>query len=84
MQAFTGVQKYYYNANLSVDPKLFVNHKYGNWYDYLSNSNALPLKSVIETPQFTMESVATEVNPMKLDLHTFEIPQDINTDKNPY
>jgi hypothetical protein len=80
----SGVQKYYFNSKLSVDIKLFVNHKFGNWFDYLSKSNSLPLKSVIETAQFTMESIATEVKPMKLDTKTFELPAGIKTEKSPY
>jgi len=80
----SGVQKYYFNSKLSVDTKLFTNHKFGNWYDYLSKTNSLPLKSIIETAQFTMESVATEVKPMKLDTKTFELPTGIKTEKSPY
>ena len=80
----SGVQKYYFNSKLSVDTKLFANHKFGNWFDYLSKSNSLPLKSVIETAQFTMESVATEVKPMKFDTKTFELPAGIKTEKSPY
>jgi len=80
----SGVQKYYFNSKLSVDTKLFTNHKFGNWYDYLSKTNSLPLKSIIETAQFTMESLATEVKPMKLDTKTFELPAGIKTEKSPY
>ncbi len=80
----SGVQKYYFNSKLSVDTKLFTNHKFGNWFDYLSKANSLPLKSVIETAQFTMESVATEVKAMKLDAKTFELPVGIKTEKSPY
>ena len=80
----SGVQKYYFNSKLSGDTKLFANHKFGNWFDYLSKSNALPLKSIIETAQFTLESIATEVKPMKLDDKEFELPIGIKTDKSPY
>ncbi len=80
----SGVQKYYFNSKLSVDTKLFVNHKFGNWFDYLSKSNSLPLKSVMETIQFTMESVATDVKSMKLDIKIFELPVAIKTEKSPY
>jgi hypothetical protein len=80
----SGLQKYYFNSKLSVDTKLFANHKFGNWFDYLSKSNSLPLKSVIETAQFTMESVATEVKPMKLDTKILELPAGIKTEKSPY
>jgi hypothetical protein len=42
------------------------------------------LKSIIESAQFTMESVATEVKPMKLDTKTFELPTGTKTEKSPY
>lgn len=80
----SGVQKYYFNSKLSVDTKLFTNHKFGNWFEYLSKANALPLKSIIETAQFTMESTAIEVKPMKLDKILFELPVGIKTEKSPY
>lgn len=80
----SGIQKYYFNSKLSVDPKLFVGHKFGNWFDYLSKSNALPLKSIIETAQFTIQSVATSVTPMKLSQNLFELPAGMLTSKSPY
>jgi hypothetical protein len=80
----SGIQKYYFNSKLSVDSKLFTNHKLGNWFDYLSKSNSLPLKSVIETAQFTMESVAIEVKQMTLDTKIFELPAGMKTEKSPY
>ena len=80
----SGTQKYYFNTKLSVDPKLFVNHKFGNWYDFLSMSNSLPLKSIVDNAQFTLESIATEVKEMKLDKTFFELPADSKTIKNPY
>lgn len=80
----SGVQKYYFNSKLSVDTKLFANHKFGNWLDYLLKSNSLPLKSIIETAQFTIESVATEVKLLKIDINTFELPKGIKTEKSSY
>ncbi len=80
----SGVQKYYFNNKLSVNAKLFANHKFGNWFDYLSNSNSLPLKSIIDTAQFTMESIATEVKPMKLEATLFELPAGVKTEKSPF
>lgn len=80
----TGVQKYYFNSQLFVDTKLFTNHKFGNWFDYLSNANALPLKYSIETAQCVVESVAIEVKPMKLDKALFELPVGVKTEKSPY
>lgn len=80
----SGLQKYYFSSKLAVDTKLYLNHKFGNWYDYLSKSNALPLKSIIETAQFTIESTATEIRPMKVDYKEFELPIGMKTEKSPY
>lgn len=56
-----------FKSELVVEGSLFANHSPGNWYDYLSQSNALTLKSIIESEQVTTESIATVIKPMKLD-----------------
>jgi hypothetical protein len=80
----SGTQKYYFSQKLPVDPKLFVNHKYANWYDFLSRSKALPLKIEMESEQYTLESEATSVKPMHLDDKLFQLAPDAKTQKNPY
>ncbi|HEY9006307.1 MAG TPA: hypothetical protein VIM75_09245, partial [Ohtaekwangia sp.] len=80
----SGVQKYYFNTKLKVDPKLFANFKYGNFYEYLSRAQALPLKMTIETPQFVLESMATEVKPMTLEDKFFALPQGVKLEKSPF
>ena len=80
----SGMQKYYFNTKLSVDTKLFANHKFGNWYVFLSKSNSLPLKSIIDNGQFTLETVATEIKEMNLDKSFFELPANSKTMKSPY
>jgi hypothetical protein len=80
----SGTQKYYFNSKLGADTKLYANHKYGNWYSYLKKANALPLKIIIDNQQFTMECVATEVKPMKLEAKEFKLPENAKTGKSPY
>jgi hypothetical protein len=80
----SGIQKYYFNTKLLVDTKLFENHKFGNWYEFLSKSNSLPLKSIVDNEQFTLESLATDVKEIKLDKKVFELPADAKTMKSPY
>ncbi|WP_333821250.1 hypothetical protein [Ohtaekwangia sp.] len=80
----SGMQKYYFNTKLKVDPKLFANFKYGNFYEYLSRAQALPLKMTIETPQFVLESMATEVKPMTLEDKFFALPQGVKLEKSPF
>lgn len=84
MTCKSGVQKYYYNSKIAVDAKLFINHKFGNWYGFLSKSGALPLKMIIETPQFTITSEAIEIKPMKLDMNIFALPTNVNIEKSKY
>ena len=84
LECKSGTQKFYYNSKLTVDPKLFANHKLGNWFDYVSKSKSLPLKSIVETPQFTLESTATAVTPMKFDSKFFELPAGAKTEKSPF
>jgi len=80
----SGVQKYYFNQKIAVDISLFKNHLYGNWYDFLKVSKSLPLKSIIETQQFTLVSEATDIKEMKLDDKEFRLPENAKTAKSPY
>ncbi len=80
----SGVQKYYFTSKFKVDPKLFENHKFGNFYEYMAKSKALPLKIVIDNIQFSMESVATSVEEMKIDDALFQLPDAATLEKNPY
>ena len=70
----SGIQKYYFSPRLGVDTKLYSKHLFGNWYAYLSKANALPIKSIIETPQFIMTSTATAIKPGRLDDSIFRLP----------
>ncbi|MFA6086582.1 hypothetical protein [Mucilaginibacter sp.] len=79
-----GTAKYYFNSKLPINSKLFVNHKFGDWYAYLSKANAVPLKMILETPQMTMESIAIEVKSMKLNKAMFTLPMNAKTMKSPY
>jgi hypothetical protein len=80
----SGVQKYYYTSRFSVDVSAFEKHKYGNWYDFISRSKSLPLKFIVESPQFLFEGVAVEVKPMQLEREMFLLPTNIQTTKSPY
>jgi hypothetical protein len=63
----------YFNSKYSVDPEVYKNHKYGNWYYIISKTKSLPLKIINETDKFIMTNVATEIIPMKLEDNVFEI-----------
>lgn len=80
----SGIQKYYFNTSLKVNVSLFENHKFGNWYTFLKESNSLPLKMIVNNAQFTMESIATEVTEMKIKDSDLQLPEGIKTAKSPY
>lgn len=84
LECKSGLQKYYFNSVLSADAALYKNHKYGNWYDYLSKSNSLPLKMTIDMPHFSMESIAMEIIPLNLEAAFFELPANATTIKSRY
>lgn len=80
----SGVQKYYFSSKLRVDSKLYSKHLYGNYYAYVSRTNAIPLKSVIEDAEFIMESVAKEIKPKKMTISFFRLPAGTKTAKSVY
>lgn len=65
---------YYYSSKYGVNPALFKQHVYGNWYYLMSKTNALPLKTVYQSEQFTLTSTAISITPMKLEAKVFEAP----------
>lgn len=80
----SGVQKYYYNATLGIDAKLYESHKYANWYDFVSISQAVPLRFYVENTQFILEGVATSIKRMSIDSKTLALPIGAETAKSPY
>lgn len=79
----SGISIYYFDSKLGVDTKLYKNHHYGNWYEYLKNTNALPLKLIIDTKQFSMESIATQIQETKLENKEFKLPENAKIAKSP-
>lgn len=80
----SGVQLYYFNSKLKIDPVLFQQFKFGNWFEYLSRSRALPLKMIIDSPQFSAEIEATEIRIDPVDPSIFALPENVSVQKSPY
>ncbi|HRN46455.1 MAG TPA: hypothetical protein PKW69_00365 [Niabella sp.] len=78
------IHKFYYNPQISVDKDFFINHKYGNLYDFYKISNSLVLKEIIEYKYFTLESVAIEIRQMEVSEDAFKFPSTFVTSENPY
>jgi hypothetical protein len=69
----SGTQKYYFDQKLAIDPMLFREHLYGNWYALVSHSKAIPLRAVIENQQFLLINTAVAVTPSELDSEIFSL-----------
>ena len=73
MKTKTGTTTIYYTSKYKVDSRIYENHNYSNWAFYVGKTKSLPLKTVVETTSFKMESTATEIKPMELGDDYFKI-----------
>jgi len=73
VKTVTGTTTYYYCDKYKVQVAAFARHKYGNWWLFVSKTGVLPLGTIIESPTFRLEGVATEISPMKLEDSFFEV-----------
>jgi hypothetical protein len=73
IQASKSKTYFYFNSKYNIQPELFKQHNYGNWFYIISKTKALPLKTVYETDQFILTSVATEIKEVKLEDSFFEV-----------
>ena len=66
---------YYFNSkNLTVDPSIFKNHNYGNWYSVISITKSIPLKTIFENEQFQMVSTAVKIEKLTVEDSIFDLP----------
>jgi hypothetical protein len=80
----SGTQEYFFSSKLSLDPTLFKNFKFNNWYEFVSRAKSIPLKMIIQTAQFTVHSEAVDVKAMALDKSLFTLPEHAKIEKSPY
>jgi hypothetical protein len=73
----TGAYDYYYDSSfLKVDPKLFENHIYDGWADFLKISNSLPVKIVKSVKGLSTVTLTLIRNSEEsIDPKLFEIPK---------
>ena len=66
---------YYYNSDtLIIDPNIFKNHNYGNWYNVVLITRCIPLKTIFENEQFQMVSEAVKIEKGMVDDKIFDLP----------
>lgn len=73
----TGEHKYYYSSRFRVDPKLFLKHNAGNMAALTKLTKSLPLKMIVEYPQFTLECFAIDVKPLPLTDDVFKLDKGV-------
>lgn len=81
MKTKTGTTTIYYSSIYKVDSRIYENHHYGNWAFYVAKTKSLPLKTIVETNQFKMESTAVEIKSMDLGSNYFNIDPKTPTKK---
>ncbi len=69
-----GTTKYYFNKKYYSNAKNFKRHKYGFWNFCMDKTNAIPLKSSIESKDMFIEVTAKNINEAKVSDEAFEIP----------
>lgn len=72
VQTNKGSTTYWFSPKYAVDPALYQGHKFGGWYYMLSQTKAVPLKIVMETPQFVLTSEAISIEEMDLRKDMFQ------------
>ena len=71
----SGIQAYYFNRELAVDPDLYKDYKEVNYFAYLSIAKSLALKEVFMTPNYTEIVIATKVERIPIDDGLFVLPE---------
>lgn len=69
-----GTTKYYYNKEYYSNAKNFKQHKHGFWNFCMEKTNAIPLKSSIESKDMFIEVTAKNINEAKVSDEAFVIP----------
>ncbi|WP_109097786.1 hypothetical protein [Aquimarina sp. AU58] len=75
MKTSKGTYVYYYNSKYSIDPDYFKKHLFGNWYTYVKESKSIPLKMVMDTPEFKSTSIAIKIEELDVKKEIFELPK---------
>ena len=66
---------YYYSSELNIPAVNYINHHYGNWYEYLKETNSLPLKIIVRNKFLYMEMTAINLELKNLSIDEFKLPK---------
>ncbi|WP_438422228.1 hypothetical protein [Aquimarina macrocephali] len=75
MRTSRGIYIYYYNSKYAIDPNNFKDHIFGNWYAYVKESKSIPLKMVMDTPEFKSTSIAIKIEELEVKKEIFDLPK---------
>lgn len=73
MKTKTVTTTIFYSSLYKIDSTVYKNHHYSNWAFYVEKTQSLPLKTIVETNAFRMESTAVEIKPLELGTEYFNI-----------
>lgn len=72
-----GLNIYFYNTSIPLNPTNFKNHKFTNWDLYTSIAKSVPLKEIFDYNDFKITSTAVKIIRTDLNVDFFQVPQGI-------
>jgi hypothetical protein len=77
----SGETIYWYNSDITLNPKNFSDHNVGNWNTYMEESNgALPLKFTVKAQNYIWISTAIKIEDGDLTQKDFQLDNEIKKD----
>lgn len=70
-----GIMFFAYSDDIALSAELFEGHKYDYWWDFLSRTNAIPLKIKVSTPFSNRTLTAIDIERTKLSDDEFKVPE---------
>lgn len=70
----SGTYTYFYAPNLPLNVEAYSKHVYGNFYETIKRGNGIPLKFIVDTPQFKSTNIAIKLKKQRLDAAEFQLP----------
>ncbi|UOY08888.1 hypothetical protein L0P88_10115 [Muricauda sp. SCSIO 64092] len=75
MKTTKGSYIYFYSSKYPINPTLFREHIFGNWYEFVKRAKSVPLKIIMNTLEFKSISVAIKLESLEVDSSFFDIPE---------
>lgn len=75
------ISTYFFDESISINPDWFENVRYSSYDKLYAITKSLPIKTIHETENYTVTSVAVSVKKQVIDSSVFQLPRDVVTMK---